>query len=166
MLLLAVDLPLASARQRAALPFAIEDRIAEPIDDVHVALGDEIAPRRYLAGVVRHDDAAGWTELAEAGARAAMVPDVLALPIAGAGDWAVDLRGAARWCGPAMAPASRSPSKRWPIWRATARRRPAYGARLRDAARPRRSAPRRAARDTARAGARSAAGPLCPPAHA
>jgi general secretion pathway protein L len=92
--LLAVDLPLASRTKRLeALPFAIEDQIAEPIESVHLALGAEIAPKRYLVGVVRHEVMASWVEVAgEAGlGHAAMVPDALALPRPPEGEWAVDL---------------------------------------------------------------------------
>ncbi|WBY09403.1 type II secretion system protein GspL [Sphingomonas sp. 7/4-4] len=92
--LLAVDLPLASRTKRLeALPFAIEDQIAEPIESVHLALGAEIAPKRYLVGVVRHEVMASWVEAAtEAGlGHAAMVPDALALPRPPEGEWAVDL---------------------------------------------------------------------------
>lgn len=95
-LLLAADLPLAGARARVqALPFAIEDRIAQPLAEVHVALGEELAPQRHLAGVVAHARMAGWVErLAEAGlAHAAIVPDALMLPVPDAGFWAVDRVG-------------------------------------------------------------------------
>jgi general secretion pathway protein L len=68
-LLLTVDLPLASrAKRLEALPFAIEDRIADPIDSVHVALGAEVAPKRYLVGVVRHERMMAWVDRAEAAA--------------------------------------------------------------------------------------------------
>ncbi|MCW4460107.1 type II secretion system protein GspL [Sphingomonas sp. BT-65] len=83
-LLLVVDLPLGThAKRVAALPFAIEDRIADPIDAVHIALGSEIAPKRYLVAVVRHARMREWVEIAEAEglAHAAMVPDALALPV-------------------------------------------------------------------------------------
>lgn len=102
-LLLAVDLPLGThAKRLAALPFAIEDRIADPIDTVHIALGSEIAPGRYLAAVVRHARMREWVEIAEAAglAHAAMVPDALALPVpdsgwcAEAGDGRVLVRAA------------------------------------------------------------------------
>lgn len=92
--LLAVDLPLASrAKRLEALPFAIEDQIAEPVESVHLALGAEIAPKRYLLGVVRHDVMAAWVDAAEAAGlgHAAMVPDALALPRPGEGEWAVEL---------------------------------------------------------------------------
>ena len=95
-LLTAVDLPLPLRRQRlAALPFAIEDRIAEPIETVHVALGQAVSPGRYLAGVVAPAVMLGWTAQAAAAglAQAALVPDALALPVPAAGAWSVDRTG-------------------------------------------------------------------------
>ncbi|WNO54791.1 type II secretion system protein GspL [Stakelama saccharophila] len=92
--LLAVDLPLRSrAKRLQALPFALEDRIAEKSDGVHLALGTAIAPNRYLAGVVAHERMRHWVELAEAAGleRAALVPDALALPMPPEGCWSVDL---------------------------------------------------------------------------
>lgn len=92
--LLGVDLPLPSrAKRLEALPFAIEDQIAEPIESVHLALGAEIAPKRYLVGVVRHDVMAGWVDVAEEAGlgHAAMVPDALALRRPAEGEWAVEL---------------------------------------------------------------------------
>lgn len=94
--LLAVDLPLATrAKRLAALPFAIEDLIAEPISSVHLALGEEIAPKRYLVGVVRHEIMARWVEIAEAAGlgNAAIVPDALALPFADDEDWSAQITG-------------------------------------------------------------------------
>ena len=93
--LLAVDLPLATAAKRiAALPFAIEDRIAEPLDQVHLALGAELEPRRYLVAVVAHATMANWVEIADTAglAHAALVPDALALPRPEEG-WTVELAG-------------------------------------------------------------------------
>lgn len=92
--LLAVELPLASrAKRLQALPFAVEDRIAEPVESVHLALGEEIAPHRYLVGVVRHEVMAAWVDVADAAGlgQAAMVPDALALPRPAEGEWTVDL---------------------------------------------------------------------------
>lgn len=92
-LLLAVDLPLPNrAKRLAALPFAIEDRIADPLDAVHIALGTEIAPQRYLVAVVRHALMLRWIEQAEAAAlgHAAMVPDALALPVPEGGEWSAE----------------------------------------------------------------------------
>jgi general secretion pathway protein L len=94
--LLAVDLPLASkAKRLEALPFAIEEAIAEPPESVHLALGMEVAPKRYLVGVVRHDVMATWIEIAEEAGlgHAALVPDALALPRPAEAEWAVNLAG-------------------------------------------------------------------------
>ena len=93
-LTLAVDLPLPGRRKRLdALPFAIEDALAEPIEAVHIALGAEIAPQRHLAGVVSHDLMRAWIGQLEAAGlgHAALVPDALALPVPPAGCWSIDL---------------------------------------------------------------------------
>lgn len=95
-LVVTLDLPLPSRRQRIkALPFAIEDRLADPPDAVHLALGVETGPRRYLAGAVRHDAMRRWLAAAEATglARSALVPDALLLPRPAEGVWRVDTRG-------------------------------------------------------------------------
>ncbi len=92
MRLMAVDLPLSSARQRrAALPFAVEESLAEPLSRVHVALGPEIGRRRYLAGVVRHDLMIDWIAALNAAglSRCRIVPDVLAVPRPPEGAWSV-----------------------------------------------------------------------------
>jgi general secretion pathway protein L len=96
--LLAVDLPLPNrARRLAALPFAIEDQVAEPIESLHLALGARTAPAeapsRFLVGVVRAETMAEWVALAEAEGLggAPMVPDVLLLPRPVEG-WAVEVR--------------------------------------------------------------------------
>ena len=94
-LLLAVDLPpIANVmKRRQAAPFAVEDRIAQPLDEVHVAVGDEVAPGRWLIGVVRHDTMRQWiARLDTAGlAHAALVPDCLSLPRPVGNSWSVDL---------------------------------------------------------------------------
>lgn len=95
-LMIAAELPLASHRRRIeALPFAIEDRLAEPLDAAHVVLGGALGPRRYLAGVVRHEQMREWMAVLESAAmgHAALVPDALALPLPSAGRWSVDLAG-------------------------------------------------------------------------
>jgi general secretion pathway protein L len=103
-LLLATPLPPLQGqdRRRRALPFAIEDRIADPLDRVHAALGAELSPGVWLAGVVSHavmrewittlngaaiDDAAAGLE------RARLIPDALLLPVPGPGQWSVDRTG-------------------------------------------------------------------------
>jgi general secretion pathway protein L len=91
-LILGVDLPLPTRRQRlAALPFAIEERLAEPLEALHVALGVELSPGRYLAGVVRHDIMRDWTARLDAAGlgRSALIPDALDLPPAEDGAWSV-----------------------------------------------------------------------------
>ena len=88
----AVALPLPSHRKRIeALPFAIEDRIARPTDDVHMALSSEAADGAYLANVVDPALMARWIDQAiEAGlGTAAIMPDALALPLPAAGRWTV-----------------------------------------------------------------------------
>ena len=93
-LLLSVELPIANPRRRlAALPFAIEDRIATPLADVHAALGREVAPRLHLAAVVAQTTMARWTALLldHGLEQAALVPDALGLPVPPTGAWSVDL---------------------------------------------------------------------------
>ena len=80
-LLLRVPLPLATHRQRqAAIGFAVEDLIAEPLDAVHVAIGPPLGPGDYLAVIVRHSVMAEWAMRAKA-AGASLVPDMLGLPV-------------------------------------------------------------------------------------
>ncbi len=91
-LLLPVALPLPSpAKRLAALPFAIEDRIAERIDSVHLALGGQTPGGEWLAAVVAPEAMARWIATAEAAgvSDAALLPDALALPLPEAGRWNV-----------------------------------------------------------------------------
>ncbi len=91
-LTLAVILPLPShARRLAALPFAIEERIADRADLVHLALGAQAPDGSYLAAVADRGLMAAWVAAAaEAGiADAAIMPDALALPVPDAGRWNV-----------------------------------------------------------------------------
>ncbi len=82
-------------RRREALPFAIEEHVSEPLDQVHIALGAQTAPGVWLAGVVSHAMMAQWLDdLALAGLeRARLVPDVMVLPVPDPGCWSVDLAG-------------------------------------------------------------------------
>lgn len=93
----AVDLPLAQHRMRvAAAPFAVEDRVAQPIDDLHVALGREVSPRRYLVSTVAKAKMSEWR--AELAARLVtprrLIPDATTLrPPEPAAGWAVRVDG-------------------------------------------------------------------------
>ena len=91
-LTLTVDLPFATRAQRLSnLPYAMEDAVAEPLANLHFALGQEVAPRRHIAGAVRRARMDQWIALlAEADLDAAiLLPDALTLPVPPAGVWAV-----------------------------------------------------------------------------
>lgn len=91
-LILAVDLPWATRRERLAnLPFAVEDSVGEPIAVLHFALGAELSPRRHLCGVVRHGRMKHWIDLLQAEDLGACVlmPDALALPLPDPTNWTV-----------------------------------------------------------------------------
>lgn len=86
-LLLTTPLPAMSRAQRiAAVSFAVEDRIGQPLEDVHVALGPEMpgAPGRWLVAVASHEVIAA--QRAPPGIR--LLPDTVAVPVPQAG-WAV-----------------------------------------------------------------------------
>lgn len=84
--LLAVDLPAMPANQRRdSVGFAVEDRIAQSLDEVQVVLGPQVSPGRWLVAVISRDAlAAVATEKAEL----ALWPDVLLVPVPQFG-WAV-----------------------------------------------------------------------------
>lgn len=87
-----VDLPFASRRKRAeAVPFAVEGLIAEPLDQVHVALGMEVSDRRHLCAMVRHAAMRDWVMmLRDAGLdHCILLPDALAVPEPPPGSWRV-----------------------------------------------------------------------------
>lgn len=91
-LTLTIDLPFATRAQRLSnLPYAMEDAVAEPLANLHFALGQEVAPRRHIAGVVRRARMDQWIALlVEADLDAAiLLPDALTLPVPPAGVWAV-----------------------------------------------------------------------------
>ncbi|ATE63535.1 type II secretion system protein GspL [Rhizorhabdus dicambivorans] len=96
-LVLGAALPLPSRAKRiAALPFAIEDRIAARADQVHLALGAQGPGGEWLAGVVDPALMAGWVAEAEAAGLgdATIMPDALALPLPEPGCWSVHRIGA------------------------------------------------------------------------
>lgn len=79
-MLVRVLLPLATHRQRqAAVSYAVEDLIAEPLEAVHVALGPELAPGEYLVAVLAQAKMEAWAARTDS-VRSRLVPDVLALP--------------------------------------------------------------------------------------
>lgn len=87
-LLLAVAMPgMPMSQRRAVVAFAVEDRIAQPLESVLVTLGPELsAPgdeRRWLVAV-----ASPSAMPADAGRRR-VIPDVLLLPVPAAGTWSV-----------------------------------------------------------------------------
>lgn len=74
---LTVDLPARGARLRAALPFALEEQVAEEIEHLHFAPGKRFPGGKLPVVVVAHDKMANWLErLEEAGIRATqLIPE-------------------------------------------------------------------------------------------
>jgi general secretion pathway protein L len=82
---LLLDTPRMSA-QRAqfakALPFALEDQLASPVEDLHFALPERLNEARVPVAIVERGVLRGWLErLAREGIRPdALIPEALALP--------------------------------------------------------------------------------------
>jgi len=57
---LTVDLPAKGARLRAALPFALEEQVADEIENLHFAPGKRFASGRLPVAVVTHGKMAEW----------------------------------------------------------------------------------------------------------
>jgi len=74
---LACDLPAKGARLRAALPFALEEQVADEIENLHFAPGPRRAAGDLAVVVVAHDKMSAWlARLQEAGIRAArLIPE-------------------------------------------------------------------------------------------
>jgi general secretion pathway protein L len=81
---LEADLPLkAGAKLLQAVPFAVEDQLAENVEDLHFALGERVEGQRATVAAVARVTLDGWlAELAKAGLRAerlsadaALLPD-------------------------------------------------------------------------------------------
>lgn len=92
-----IDLPFPSRRQRVeAAPFAIEGLIAEPLNQVHIALGMEVSDRRHLCSVVSHSIMQEWIALLQPMAleHCILLPDALALATPPLGSWRVVIEGA------------------------------------------------------------------------
>lgn len=82
--LAAVELPakqLAKARQ--AVPYLLEDQLADDVESLHFALGSRQVSGRWSVAVVAHERLRGWLAFfTERGVRPdAMIPDVLALAV-------------------------------------------------------------------------------------
>lgn len=79
----------AVSRNRAqlvkAVPYALEDQIAQPVEELHFALAQKVEEGRIGVAAVAHAKIKAWLALlAEAGIRPdAIVPEVLALPLGG-----------------------------------------------------------------------------------
>ncbi|OYU37720.1 MAG: hypothetical protein CFE33_19425 [Pseudorhodobacter sp. PARRP1] len=92
-LLLAVSFPkMAPAQRRSVAGFAVEDLIAQPLDQCHVVLGPQVkaddAGGVWLVAVI---SLAVMDEIfrAHAGSQAVLLPDVLALQVPSDGAWSV-----------------------------------------------------------------------------
>lgn len=74
---LTVDLPARGARLRSALPFALEEQVADEIEQLHFAAGKRFSSGRLPVAVVTHEKMADWLgRLDVAGIRAArMIPE-------------------------------------------------------------------------------------------
>ncbi|MEM9552517.1 MAG: type II secretion system protein GspL, partial [Pseudomonadota bacterium] len=92
-LILPVSLPVKTARQRrAALPFAVEPYLAEPVEQAALALGPQLASGDWLCVAANRDRLRDMT--AGTHAPGPVLPDTLAVPLPNRADaWAV-------WCGP------------------------------------------------------------------
>ncbi len=81
--ILSARVPSRNAQKIAqALPFALEDQLAEDIEELHFAVGPRSADGEQAVAVVRHADMQRWrARIGEAGISAdAMLPDFMALP--------------------------------------------------------------------------------------
>lgn len=81
----------ARAKARAAIPWALEDRLVADVDELHFALGEVGEAGDWAVAVVAHADLAGWLQACgDAGlAPHAAVPEPLALPAPSLGHWSV-----------------------------------------------------------------------------
>ena len=51
-----------AAALRAALPYALEERLSQELDDLHIVMGPRRSDGRVSAAVVEHSVVTGWTE--------------------------------------------------------------------------------------------------------
>jgi general secretion pathway protein L len=91
-LLTRVDIKARSRDQLArAMPFALEEELAEDVDQLHFAAGPRQEDGSYPVAVVAHAQMSEWlTQLGEAGLTPqALIADVLALPEGADGGWSL-----------------------------------------------------------------------------
>lgn len=82
-LLTTAELPRANPTKLAkVLPFALEDQVLDPVEQLHFALGPRLADGRHVVAVVARERLDEWMhKLRDAGIVAdVLLPDVLALP--------------------------------------------------------------------------------------
>lgn len=81
-LTLTADIPAKGARLQAALPYALEDQVAEDIELLHFAAGRRMANGQLPVAVVRHEKMTQWLEMLQsAGIDAArLIPENHGLP--------------------------------------------------------------------------------------
>ncbi|MGQ0566905.1 MAG: type II secretion system protein GspL [Gemmobacter sp.] len=95
-LLLALPLPpMPVPQRRAAVAFAAEDRIARPLDSVHVVLGPALPdpPGHWLVAVIARDVLAAHLARLRPGPGVRVLPDTLSLPVPPPGHWAAREEG-------------------------------------------------------------------------
>jgi len=88
-----------------AVPYALEDQLASPVEELHFAAPDRLPNARVPVAVVSRDVLRGWIErLSADGIRAdALVPDALALPDVAGGTLVIEDQRALLRTGPAGA---------------------------------------------------------------
>lgn len=73
-LTLSADIPAKGARLLAALPYALEDQVADDVEDLHFAAGRRGADGTLAVAVARHDRLESWLErLEQSGIEAARI---------------------------------------------------------------------------------------------
>ncbi len=90
-LLLSVPLPpMPPAQRRSAVAFAVEDRIARPLDEVHVVMGPALPDPvgHWLVAVIARDVLAAHLGRLRPGPGVRVLPEPLSLPVPPVGHWA------------------------------------------------------------------------------
>lgn len=90
-LLTHVTLPAGRKSQlRNALPFALEENLIDDVENLHCALGPQLADGRYIAAVTRDDNIQYWHQLLVSSGLhlQALLPDTLLIPRS-VGSWSI-----------------------------------------------------------------------------